>query len=297
MASIGFIGIGNMGGPMARNLLKAGHSVRAYDVSSDALNYTVQAGATAAQSPSDAVRGAAIIITMLPTGKEVRDVVLDGGVLGAADSGAILIDSSTIDVESAQAVHEAAADAGLAMLDAPVSGGTMGAEAGTLTFMCGGAKETFEKARPVLADMGKSLIHCGGPGMGQAAKVCNNMVAGISMLALSESFVMGERLGLNRQTLFDVMSSSTAGSWILDHLCPVAGPVPTAPASRDYQPGFAAALMGKDLRLSQAAARSVNTATPIGALAASLFAMHIKHGNGDLDSTSIYNLIAGAAPD
>ena len=297
MASIGFIGVGNMGGPMARNLLKAGHSVKAYDVSPDALNYTVQAGAAAAQSPSDATRGADIVITMLPTGKEVRDVVLNSGVLDAADAGAILIDSSTIDVESAQAVHKAAADAGLAMLDAPVSGGTMGAEAGSLTFMCGGAKATFERARPVLVEMGKSLIHCGGPGLGQAAKVCNNMVAGISMLALSESFVMGERLGLDRQTLFDVMSSSTAGSWILDHMCPVVGPVPTAPASQDYKPGFAAALMTKDLRLAQAAARSADTATPVGALAASLFAMHIQQGNGDLDSTSIYKLIAGIARD
>ncbi len=233
---------------------------------------------------------------MLPTGAEVRDVYLNGDAIGAADAGTILIDSSTIDVESAQTVHQAAADAGLAMLDAPVSGGTMGAEAGTLTFMCGGDKATFDKAQAVLGGMGKSLIHCGGPGMGQAAKICNNMVAAIATLAVSESFVMGERLGLDRQTLFDVMSTSTANSWVLEKMCPAPGPVPTAPSSRDYQPGFAAALMLKDLRLSQTAAQMAGAPTPLGAAAAALFAMHVNNGNGHLDTSSIFKLIAGSGP-
>jgi len=294
MASIGFIGVGNMGGPMARNLLNAGHAVKAFDVSSDAVNFAVQAGAKAAQSPSDAASGVEFVITMLPTGAEVREVYLNDGAIGAADAGTILIDSSTIDVESAQAVHQAAAEAGLAMLDAPVSGGTIGAEAGTLTFMCGGDKAAFEKARAVLGGMGHSLIHCGGPGMGQAAKICNNMVAGIATLAVSESFVMGERLGLDRQVLFDVMSTSTANCWVLEKMCPAPGPVPTAPSCRDYQPGFAASLMLKDLRLSQTAAQMAGSSTPLGAAAAALFAMHVNNGNGHLDTSSIFKLIEGS---
>ena len=293
MASIGFVGVGNMGGPMARNLLNAGHAVKAFDLSHDALNFAFQAGATAAQSPSDAASGADFVITMLPTGAEVRQVYLTDGLIGAAEADAILIDSSTVDVDSAQAVHKAAAEAGLAMLDAPVSGGTIGAEAGSLTFMCGGDKAAFERARTVLGVMGKSLIHCGGPGMGQAAKICNNMVAGISFVALSESFVMGEKLGLDRQTLFDVMSTSTANSWVLEHACPAPGPVPASPSSRDYQPGFAAALMLKDLRLSQAAAQTAKASTPLGALAAALYALHVNNGHGDLDTSSIFKLIEG----
>ncbi len=294
MASIGFIGIGNMGRPMARNLLKAGHSLKAYDISPDALNYTVQVGATPAQSPKDAAEGVDFVITMLPTGAEARAVYLDSGVIAAAGADTVLIDSSTIDVDSARAVHKAAADAGIAMLDAPVSGGVSGAEAGALTFMCGGDPETFAKARPILGVMGKSLVHCGGPGLGQAAKICNNMVAGISMLALSESFVMGERLGLDRQTLFDVLSTSSGGSWVLQNMCPVAGPVPSAPANRDYEAAFSAALMAKDLRLSQASAQSSKTATPLGALAASLFTLHVNRGHGALDSTSIAKLVDGS---
>ena len=175
---------------------------------------------------------------MLPTGAEVRDVYLNSDLIGVADAGTILIDSSTIDVESAQAVHKAATEAGLNALDAPVSGGTIGAEAGTLTFMCGGATATFDKARPILEAMGQSLIHCGGPGMGQAAKICNNMVAAVATIAVSESFVMGERLGLDRNVLFDVMSTSTANCWVLEKMCPAPGPVPGAPSSRDYQPGL-----------------------------------------------------------
>ena len=293
MASIGFIGVGNMGGPMARNLLKAGHAVKVFDLSEEAMNFAVQAGATPAQSMTDAASTVDYAITMLPTGAKVREVYLGSGVIDAAGSETVLIDSSTIDVESAQAVHQAAAEAGCTFLDAPVSGGTFGAEAATLSFMCGGEKATFDRACPVLSAMGKSLIYCGGPGMGQAAKICNNMVARISFVALSESFVMGEKLGLDRQVLFDVMSTSSAKSWVLDHACPAPGPVPTAPSSRDYEPGFTAALMSKDLRLSQSAAQTAKSPTPLGALAAALFAMHVNKGHGDLDCSSIIKLVEG----
>ena len=293
MATIGFIGIGNMGGPMVRNLLKAGHSVKAYDISQDALNFAVQAGARAADTAKGAATDVEFVIAMLPVGSNVRDVFLNDGVIGAANPGTILIDSSTIDVETSQVVHEAAEDAGLPMLDAPVSGGTIGAEAGTLTFMCGGVKATFNKARTILSDMGKNVVHCGGPGMGQATKICNNMAAGVFVLAIGETFIMGEKLGLNRQTLFDVLSTSSANCWVLQNVCPVPGPVPSAPAGRDYQPGFAAALMLKDLRLAQSAAQMAETSTPLGAVAAAVYAMHVNNGNGQLDMSSIIKLIEG----
>jgi len=293
MATIGFIGIGNMGGPMVCNLVRAGHAVKAFDLSADALNFAVQAGAQAAGTAAQAATAVEFVVTMLPVGANVREVYLQGGVLAAASPSTVVVDSSTIDVETSQAVHRAAADAGLAMLDAPVSGGTMGAEAGTLTFMCGGGDATFKAARTILADMGKNIVHCGGPGMGQATKICNNMVVGVAMLALSEAFVMGERLGLDRQTLFDVLSTSTADSWALRNMCPASGPVPTAPSARDYQPGFAAALMLKDLRLAQSAAQMAGTSTPLGATAAATFALHVGNGNGALDTSSIIKLIQG----
>jgi 3-hydroxyisobutyrate dehydrogenase len=293
MATIGFIGIGNMGGPMVRNLVKAGHAVKAYDVAPDALNFAVLAGAQAADTAKGAAADVEYVIAMLPVGSNVRDVFLNDGVIGAANPGTILIDSSTIDVETSQAVHEAAEKAGLPMLDAPVSGGTMGAEAGTLTFMCGGAKATFDKARTILSDMGKNVVYCGGPGMGQATKICNNMAAGVFALALAEAFVMGEKLGLNRQTLFDVLSTSSADCWVLRNVCPAPGPVPTAPSGRDYRPGFAAALMLKDLRLAQSAARMAETSTPLGAVTTAVYAMHVNNGNGHLDMSSIIKLIEG----
>ena len=293
MSTIGFIGVGHMGGPMVRNLVAAGHAVRVFDLSEEAVNFAVQAGAKSAASAAEAVRGAEVGITMLPTGVEVRQALVDDGVMAAAAPGTLLIDCSTIDVETAQAMHVAAGEAGLVMVEAPVSGGTVGAEAGTLTFMCGGEADAFARARPILEGMGKNFVHCGGPGMGQAAKLCNNMVAAIGTLAISESFVMGEKLGLDTQTLYDVMSTSTGTSWVLEHMCPVAGPVPTAPSSRDFKPGFSAALMLKDLRLAQAAARSAEASTPLGALAAALFGLHINAGNGHLDTSSIIKLIEG----
>ncbi len=291
MARIGFIGVGNMGGPMARNLVRAGHSLKVYDLSEEAVNFAVQSGAKRAQSVKDAASGVDFVVTMLPVGANVRAVFLDDGVLAGADRGTVLIDSSTIDIETARAVHAAAAEKGYVMLDAPVSGGVTGADAATLTFMCGGDKATFAKALPILQGMGKNIVHCGGPGFGQAVKICNNMVAGIITLATAEAFVMGEKLGVDRQTLYDVMSTSSASSFILTKMCPVPGPVASSASSKGFKPGFAAKLMLKDLRLSQSAAQMAATPTPLGAAATAAFAMHIANGFGDLDMSSIVKLV------
>jgi 3-hydroxyisobutyrate dehydrogenase len=291
MARVGFIGVGNMGGPMARNLIKAGHVVKAFDLSEEAMNFAVQSGARAATSVKDAASGVEFLVTMLPVGDNVRAVFLVDGVLAAADPGTVLMDCSTIDVETARAVHAAAAQRGYAMLDAPVSGGVGGAEAASLTIMCGGDKATFHKALPVLQGMGKNIVHCGGPGLGQVTKICNNMVAGIISLATAEAFVMGEKLGVARQTLFDVLSTSSASSFILNRNCPAPGPVPTSASSNGFKPGFRANLMLKDLRLSQSAAQTAGTATPLGAAATAAYALHVARGNGDLDSSSIIKLI------
>ena len=291
MARVGFIGVGNMGAPMARNLIKAGHNLKVFDLSEEAVNFVVQSGAKRAVSVQDAAKGVDFVVTMLPVGANVRSVFLGEGIIAAADAGTVLIDSSTIDVDSARAVHAAAAERGFAMLDAPVSGGVAGADAATLTFMCGGDKVTFAKALPLLQGMGKNIVHCGGPGFGQVTKICNNMVAGIITLATAEAFVMGERLGVARQTLYDVLSTSSAASFILSKMCPVPGPVPTSAASNGYKPGFMAKLMLKDLRLSQAAAQMAETATPLGAAATAAFAMHVANGHGDLDMSSIVKLI------
>jgi 3-hydroxyisobutyrate dehydrogenase len=291
MARVGFIGVGNMGSLMARNLIRAGHSLKVHDLSEVAVNFLVQSGAKAASSVLDAVGGVDFVITMLPAGADVRKVFLDDGLLAAADRGTVLIDSSTIDVESARAIHAAAAKHGYAMLDAPVSGGVSGADAATLTFMCGGDKAVFQTALPLLRDMGKTIVHCGDAGFGQATKICNNMVAGITALAICEAFVMGEKLGVARQTLFDVLSTSSGGSFILSKMCPMPGPVPGSASSNGFKPGFAAKLMLKDLRLSQAAAQMAEIATPLGAAATAAYAMHVANGFGDLDMSSIAKLI------
>lgn len=291
MAKIGFIGVGNMGGPMARNLITAGHDLKVYDLSEEAVNFVVQSGAERAASIKEAASGVDVVVTMLPVGGNVREVFMSDGVVAAADPGTLFIDSSTIDVESAVAVHEAANEAGFEMLDAPVSGGTVGADNGTLTFMCGGENSVFEKARPILEGMGKNIIHCGGPGQGQVVKICNNMIAGIITLATSEAFVMGEKLGVDRQVLFDVISTSTGSSRILEGSCPLPGALPGSPSSNAFKPGFMAKLMLKDLRLSQAAAQMAGTATPLGAVATAAYQQHINNGHGDLDNSSICKLI------
>lgn len=291
MARIGFVGLGNMGGPMARNLVNAGHDLKVYDVVDDAVNYVVQSGAKAASSVKDAARDVDFVITMLPVGANVRDVFLEDGIVGAANPGTLLIDSSTIDVETAQMAHAAAAEAGFEMLDAPVSGGVVGADAGTLTFMCGGTTNAFAKAKPILEGMGKNLVHCGAAGLGQVTKICNNMVAGVAFTAVSEAFVLGEKLGVDRQTLYDVLSTSTARSFVLNDSCPLPGPVPSAASSNGFRPGFMAKLMLKDLRLSQAAAETAGAATPVGAAATAAFALHVANGHGDLDTSSIVKLL------
>ncbi len=291
MARIGFIGLGNMGGPMVRNLIRAGHSLKVFDISEEAVNFAVQSGAEAAASVKDAARGVAFVMTMLPVGANVREVFLDDGVLAAANPGTVMIDSSTIDVETAQATAAAAKEAGFAMLDAPVSGGVIGADAGTLTFMCGGDAATFEKCRPILQGMGRNIVRCGGPGMGQVTKICNNMLAGINALAAAETMVMGERLGVSAETLFNVISTSTGRSYIFETSNPMPGIVATSAASNDFKPGFMAKLMLKDLRLSQAAAQASGTPTPLGAAATAAFQMLIEHGFGDNDTASIIKVI------
>jgi 3-hydroxyisobutyrate dehydrogenase len=291
MARVGFIGVGNMGSLMARNLIRAGHNLKVYDLSEAAVHVVTQSGAEAASSIKDAATGVDFIITMLPAGADVSKVFQGDGILTAADRGSILIDCSTIDIDTARAVHAAAAANGYQMLDAPVSGGVAGADAATLTFMCGGDEAAFQKALPVLQAMGRNIVHCGAAGFGQVTKICNNMVAGVTALALAEAFVMGEALGVDRQTLFDVMSTSSANSFILNKMCPVSGPVPGSAASNGYKPGFAAALMLKDLRLSQTASQAAGTATPLGAAATAAYTLHVANGFGDLDMSSIIKLI------
>lgn len=291
MARIGFIGLGNMGGPMARNLIKAGHSLKVFDLSQEAMNFVVQSGATEAESIKDAASGVDYVVTMLPVGANVREVFMNDGVIAAADSGTVLIDSSTIDVESAQAAAAAAKEAGFEMIDAPVSGGTPGADAATLTFMCGGESSTFEKAKPILQGMGKNIVHCGTSGQGQATKICNNMLAGINALATSEAMVLGQRLGVSPDVLFDVISTSSGRSNYFETSNPMPGVVATSPASNNFKPGFMAKLMLKDLRLSQSAAQAVGSSTPLGAAATAAFQILIENGHGDLDSSSVIKVI------
>src|SRR5580692_2359195 len=268
MARIGFIGLGNMGLPMALNLIKAGHAVAGYDVAKASVGKLSAAGGAAATSIADACAGADAVITMLPAGEHVRAVYTDaGGVLASVAPGTLLIDSSTIDVASARAVADAARAKGLDMIDAPVSGGVGGAQAATLTFMVGGSEQAFARAKTLLERMGKTIVHAGGAGTGQAAKICNNMILGVSMIAVSEAFLLAEKLGLDAQKLFDISSKSSGQCWSMTSYCPVPGP----PANRDYQAGFTAAMMLKDLRLAQEAAQTAGATTPMGAQAATVY--------------------------
>ena len=295
---ITLIGLGNKGLPMAANLLKAGHEVTGYDLSADLVAKHVANGGTGATSIADAVRNAEAIVTMLPAGKHVDTVYLGaGGILDGLNTKPILIDSSTIDVATAQNVAAVASAKGLDVLDAPVSGGTGGAIAGTLTFMCGGTEKAFEAAKSVLQAMGKNIIHAGAAGAGQSAKICNNMMLAVAMFGVSEAFVLADKLGLDRQKLFDITSTSTGQSWALTTYCPAPGPVPTAPSTRDYTGGFAAALMLKDLKLAQDAAESVGAATPLGAHAARLYQEVNDAGEGGRDFSVVFRWLAGLARD
>ncbi len=292
MADIGFIGVGNMGAPMIANLVAAGHAGTGHDVVEAAREAARQGGATVAESAAGAARAGEVVITMLPAGEHVRAVYLgDGGVIAAARPGTLLIDCSTIDVDTARAVHGAAREAGFELLDAPVSGGVSGAQAATLTFMAGGSEAAFARAEPILAAMGKAIVHAGPAGNGQAAKMCNNMIHGVSMIAVSEAFMLSERLGLDAQKLFDISSRSSGQCWSLTTYCPVPGPVPASPANRDYAAGFTAAMMLKDLRLAEQAANATGAATPLGAQAAALYALYCNAGNAAADFSGIIRMI------
>jgi 3-hydroxyisobutyrate dehydrogenase len=277
---IAFIGLGNMGSGMAANLVKAGHRVRAFDLNAEAIDRAVAAGATKAAGLADACGDAGAVVTMLPAGQHVRAVYAE--VFASAPPSAILIDCSTIDVDTARAVEAEAAGKGFAMVDAPVSGGVAAASAGTLTFMVGGG-DAFARAEPVLSCMGKAVVHAGGAGAGQAAKICNNMLLAITMIGTCEAFGLAEKLGLDHQVFFDIASKASGQNWSLTSYCPVPGPVPTSPANRDYQPGFAAALMLKDLTLAMQAAQMTQADTPLGARAYDLYDALCAQGHAAQD--------------
>ena len=289
MATIAFIGLGNMGGPMAANLVKAGDKVIAFDLVESLRNQAKADGAMVAESAAEAVKGADVIVTMLPAGRHVHSVWSE--IVPVMARGALIIDSSTVDVESARRAHALAGQYGVLSVDAPVSGGTGGAKAATLTFMCGGDDNAFAAAKPVLEKMGKKIVHCGSAGAGQAAKICNNMILGISMIAVSEAFSLAEKLGLSHQALFDVASTSSGQCWSLTSYCPVPGPVPASPANNDYKPGFATALMLKDLTLAQEAARAVDASTPLGQHAQEIYQAFDEAGHGGVDFSGIIKLV------
>ena len=293
MANIAFIGLGNMGGPMAANLVKAGHKVIAFDLVAASRDQARSDGAAVADSGAAAVKGADVVITMLPAGKHVMSCGTRSS--GSMTKGALIIDCSTIDVESAKQAHALAAKHGMGSVDAPVSGGTGGAKGATLTFMCGGAEKAFAAAKPVLENMGKKIVHCGAAGAGQAAKICNNMILAVSMIAVSEAFSLAEKLGLSHQALFDVASTSSGQCWALTSYCPVPGPVPTSPANNDYKPGFASALMVKDLTLAQDAAKAAGAATPLGKHAQEIYQAFDAAGHGGVDFSGIIQHVRSLA--
>ena len=292
MARIGFIGLGNMGGGMAANLAKAGHEVGAFDLSAEALSRAESAGCSRAASAADAVRDTDAVVTMLPAGAHVRQVYGEQ-LFDAAPRSALLIDCSTIDIASARAVGEAAAQRGFAMVDAPVSGGIAAANGGTLTFMVGGEAQAFERARLILDAMGKTVIHAGALGAGQAAKICNNMMLGATMVATCETFLLAEKLGLDLQTFYDISSKASGQSWSMTSYCPVPGVGPETPADRDYQGGFAAGLMLKDLKLAVEAAQGANASVPMGSAASALYQALANAGGGGMDFSAMIRFLDG----
>ncbi|MDR3659914.1 MAG: 3-hydroxyisobutyrate dehydrogenase [Mycobacterium sp.] len=290
MATIAFLGLGHMGGPMAANLIGAGHTVHGFDPVEAAAQAARDHGAVTFASGPEAVAGADVVITMLPNGELVRRCYIE--VLPAAKPGALFIDSSTISVDDAREVHKLAGEHGFAQLDAPVSGGVKGATAGTLEFMVGGEPEAVERGRAVLEPMAGKIIHCGDSGAGQAAKVCNNMVLAVQQIAIGEAFVLAENLGLDKQSLFDVITGATGNCWAVQVNCPVPGPVPTSPANNDFQPGFATALMNKDLGLAMAAVHSTGSSAPLGSHAADIYAKFAAE-HADKDFSAVINLLRG----
>ncbi|WP_439633721.1 3-hydroxyisobutyrate dehydrogenase [Glycocaulis sp.] len=293
MAVIAFIGLGNMGSGMAVNLVKAGHEVRGFDLNQDAVAVFSGQGGKAASSVLEAVSGADAVVTMLPAGKHVRGIYEgEEGIIAHVKPDAILMDCSTIDVDSARAVGGVAAKAGIKFVDAPVSGGVAAAEGGTLTFMVGGPEEAFEAARPYLEKMGKAVIRAGDSGAGQAAKICNNMLLGIHMIGTCEAFALAQKLGLDPQRFFDISSKASGQNWSMTSYCPVPGPVPAAPSNRGYKPGFAAPMMLKDLRLALETAQSANAAIPLGAHAEKLYTLFTESGGNEKDFSGIIEMIA-----
>ena len=294
MARIGFIGLGNMGLPMAVNLIKAGHAVEGVDVNPASIEKLLAAGGSNAEFAKVAASRADVVITMLPAGKHVREVYLGAnGIIENANPGTLLIDCSTIDVDTARAVASEAEKKGLLMLDAPVSGGVGGATNATLTFMVGGSAQAFTRAESILQKMGKTIVHAGGAGNGQAAKICNNMILGVSMIAVSEAFVLAEKLGLDHQKLFDISSKSSGQCWSMTSYCPVPGPVPASPANRDYAAGFTAAMMLKDLRLAQDAAKTAGAKTELGAHAERIYSSYAENGEAGRDFSGIIRFVRG----
>lgn len=295
MPQIGFIGLGHMGRPMAKNLLKAGFKVVIYDVAPTAIEALMSEGAIAAKSIDELARTSTIIITMLQTGQQVKEVCFgEKGLFANAKKDTLYIDSSSIDVVTSRELHHYAEKIGLAMVDAPVSGGTAGAEAATLTFMVGGDGKNFARAQPILEKMGKKIIHAGPPGTGQAAKICNNLILGISMIAVCEGFSLGQKLGLDPKKFFEISSNASGQCWSMTSYCPIPGLVEKAPSNNDYQPGFMANMMLKDLRLGQHAAETANANIPLGTEAAALYTMYVNQGFGEKDFSGIINMIANA---
>ncbi len=294
MTQIAFVGLGNMGSGMCANLVKAGHEVHAFDLSADAVAVAASKGATAAGSLAEAVSGAEVIVSMLPAGKHVLGVYFgEDGVAAHAGPGTLFLDCSTIAVEDAREAGAKAADAGFLMVDAPVSGGTAAADAGTLTFMVGGPDEGFARAKPVLEAMGKNIFHAGASGNGQVAKIANNMLLGISMIGTCEAFNLAEKLGLDAQTFFDISSTASGQCWSMTSYCPAPGPVPTAPSNRDYQPGFAVAMMLKDLKLAMGAAGVAEAETPLGKHAEEIYSRLDEDGFAGLDFSGVMKRIRG----
>ena len=294
MADIAFIGLGNMGSGMAANLVKAGHAVRAFDLNPDAVAKLVELGASAAGDVPTAVKGADVVVTMLPAGPHVKSVYLgEDGVLANTHDDAVLIDCSTIDVDSAREVAAAVAAKGIAFVDAPVSGGVAAAEGGTLTFMVGGPEAAFKGAEPILDAMGKAVIHAGDAGAGQAAKICNNMMLAIHMIGTCEAMNMAKGLGLDPQRFYDIASKASGQSWSLTSYCPVPGPVPAAPSNRDYKPGFAAPMVLKDMKLAMGTAESLGANTPMGKQAADIYERFVAEGGEQMDFSGVIKWLAG----
>jgi 3-hydroxyisobutyrate dehydrogenase len=294
MTQIAFIGLGHMGNPMAKNLLKSGYQVTVYDVMPKAIEALASEGAIPANSLADAAKDADIIITMLQTGKQVKDVCLQkNGLFDNAKKNVLYIDSSSIEISDSCELHKIAEQRGIAMVDSPVSGGVAGAEAATLAIMVGATDENFSRAKPILEKLGKKIVHAGPAGNGQAAKICNNLILGISMIAVCEGFSLGKKLGLDPKKFFEISSNASGQCWSMTSYCPVPGIIEKAPSNNDYEPGFMAKMMLKDLRLGQHAAESANASIPLGSEAAELFALYVEQGFGEKDFSGIINMIAG----